>query len=254
MTEPSDEPVQRKRADDFMNELATTQPQAVAVQQQKAPVLADDRGVKFGSMEEMWRFCVAVVNSGQIKDITTPEIALIRLQAGMELGLSPIWSLTNIMVTQGRPSVWGDALLGIVLNHPQCEDVIETFEGKGDEITAVCEVRRKGRGPVVRKFSVADAKKANLHGKNVHGLYPGRMLQMRARSWACRDGFADALRGLGVREELETVEKPVTGRVVASGIVMPDEPTPPSEPADQDGASEQPDPLHARIYVTPNSS
>lgn len=188
------------------NELATTeqaQPRAIVT----APVSADERGLKLTDMNEMQRFCMVVVNSGQFKDITTPEVALIRLQAGLELGLSPIWSLTNIMVTNGRPSVWGDALLGIVLNHPLCEDVIETETGTfpNDDYAAVCEVRRKGRAPIIRTFSVGDAKKAGIFNKNVHAAYPKRMLAMRARSWACRDGFADALRGLGVHEELRDI-------------------------------------------------
>src|SRR5258708_17096462 len=130
---------------------------------EKAPVLAGDRGLHFSDMESMWRFCTAVVNSGTFKDINTPEIALIRLQAGLELGLTPIWSLTNIMVVTGRPSVWGDALLGLVLQHRDCEDVIETFEGAGDQLVAVCEVHRRGRLAIVRTFSVADAKRAGLH-------------------------------------------------------------------------------------------
>src|SRR6185437_4923253 len=33
--------------------------------------------------------------------------------------------------------------------------------------------------------------------------YPQRMLKMRARSWMIRDGFADVLRGLHLREEVE---------------------------------------------------
>jgi hypothetical protein len=33
--------------------------------------------------------------------------------------------------------------------------------------------------------------------------YPQRMLKMRARSWTIRDGFADVLRGLHIREEVD---------------------------------------------------
>lgn len=199
--------------------------QLVPIADKKAPVLAGDRGLQFSDMESMWRFCVAVVGSRTFKDIDTPEVALIRLQAGLELGLTPIWSLTNIMVTNGRPSVWGDALLGLVLNHKDCVDVIETFKGDGDNLVAVCEVQRKGRLPVKREFGVADAKRAGLHGKNVHNAYPKRMLQMRARSWACRDSFADALRGLGVIEETRDIEpRTVAARVIEKPkLVLPDE-------------------------------
>jgi hypothetical protein len=190
----------------------------------KAIVQAGNRGLTFSDMESMWRFCMAVVNSGTFKDINTPEVALIRLQAGLELGLTPIWSLTNIMVTNGRPSVWGDALLGLVLQHPDCQDVIETFTGTGDDLTAVCEVHRRGRLPIKRTFSVNDAKRAGLHGKNVHNAYPKRMLQMRARSWACRDAFADALRGLAVVEDNYTSPPDdVKVSTAKPAIVLPDE-------------------------------
>ena len=205
-----------------MNENAENAMQ-LSRQEAKAAVLADNRGLKFDNLESMWRFCTAVVNSGTFKDINTPEQALIRLQAGLELGLTPIWSLSNIMVTNGRPSVWGDALLGIVLAHPECEDVIETEEGSGDDFVAVCEVHRKGRLPVIRRFSVADAKRAGLQGKGVHNTYPRRMLQMRARSWACRDSFADALRGLGVVEELRDTPEKTVKAVERPKLTLPDE-------------------------------
>lgn len=189
----------------------------------KAVVSAGNRGLTFSDMESMWRFCMAVVNSGTFKEINTPEVALIRLQAGLELGLTPIWSLTNIMVTNGRPSVWGDALLGLVLQHPECQDVIETFEGTGDELTAICEVHRRGRLPIKRTFSVNDAKRAGLHGRNVHNAYPKRMLQMRARSWACRDAFADALRGLAVVEDTQSTSDDVKVAATKPAIVLPEE-------------------------------
>lgn len=196
----------------------------IAVRPDKAPVLAGKQGLQMSSMDDMWRFCQIVVNSGQIKDINTPEVALIRLQAGMELGLSPVWSLTNIMVQNGRPSVWGDALLGIVISQPTCKDVIETSTGQfpDDNYTAICEVQRIGRAPVIREFSVKDAKIAGIFDKNVHKTYPKRMLQMRARSWACRDAFPDALRGLGCREEMEDAQpRQVAARVVSTAMVLP---------------------------------
>jgi len=188
----------------------------------KAIVLAGERGLQFSSMDEMGRFCVAACNAG-IKGIPSPEVALICLQAGLELGLSPVWSLTNIMVLNGRPSVWGDALLGIILAHTECQDVIETMAGEGDAQTATCEVKRTGRVPVIRTFSMADAKKAGLLSKDgPWKTYPTRMLAMRARSWACRDAFADALRGLGVVEEQRDVPRKIEARVVSQEMVLPE--------------------------------
>lgn len=195
----------------------------------KVPISADERGIELRSLDDMWRFATAIVNSKQFKNIDTPETAVILLQAGAELGLSPIWACSNIFVIAGRPSVFGDALLGIVLAHPDCVDVIETMDGAGDQMEATCEVQRRNRLPVKRTFSVSDAKKAALWGKaGPWQSYPKRMLQMRARSWACRDSFADALRGLGVVEELRDTEpKTVVGRTIERPkLVLPDEPAP----------------------------
>jgi hypothetical protein len=70
----------------------------------KELVEAGERGLTFKNLDSMYRFCVAVAASKEFRDIETPEQALMRLQAGLELGLSPIWSITNIMVVNGRSS------------------------------------------------------------------------------------------------------------------------------------------------------
>lgn len=203
-------------------------PTTLATRPEKAPVLAGERGLQFDTLEGMFRFAQAMVNSGQFKDLPSPEVALLKLQAGLELGLTPVWSLTNIFVVNGKPTVYGDALLGIVLARPDCEDVIETADGKfpEDSFTAMCEVKRKGRLPVRREFSIADAKKAGLFGKSgPWSQYPRRMLAMRARSFACRDAFADALRGFAFKEEQDDIPKQVQARVVTTKLELPEEPT-----------------------------
>lgn len=216
----------------------------LAVRDDSPVTLATKRGLVLDSMDAMWQFCVAVANSKEFKDVGSPEAALVRIQAGMELGLSPIWSLANIMVYQGRPSVWGDAMLGLCLANPLCEDVIETATGSypNDTYTARCEVRRKGREPIVREFSVADSKRAGIFERNVHKPFPKRMLQMRARGFALRDAFADSLRGLGMREELEGVEKVANVREVTRALREPiqfaDEP-PPAQDLDANGLAKE---------------
>jgi hypothetical protein len=86
-----------------------------------------------------------------------------------------------------------------------CEDVEEYFEGEGTpNPIAVCVAKRKGRKPVVAKFSVEDAKRAGLWGKQgPWSAYPKRMMQMRARGFALRDAFPDVLKGLITAEEAQ---------------------------------------------------
>jgi hypothetical protein len=132
-----------------------------------------------------------------------PEDILVAVQWGYELGLAPMQALQNISVINGRPSVFGDAALALVQSSKHCEDIEETMEGDGTENpVAVCVAKRAGRKPVVSKFSVADAKRAGLWGKQGPWTqYPKRMLQMRARGFALRDAFPDVLKGLITQEE-----------------------------------------------------
>ena len=142
---------------------------------------------------------------------SVPRI-LVAMQAGAEVGLSPFAAIQNIAVINGKPSVYGDAVIALARMHPQWDEsgFEEYFEGTPyrDDYTAVCRVRRKdgaGKHPEVR-FSVARAKTAGLWGKTgPWKQYPDRMLQMRARSFAIRDNFAEALAGLSVVEEVQDI-------------------------------------------------
>jgi hypothetical protein len=133
-----------------------------------------------------------------------PENIFIAIEMGAEVGLNPMQAVQSIYVVNGRPSLWGDAVLGIVQASGLLEYCEETFDPKTN--TATCKVKRKNDPvEVVQTFSLADAKQAGLVDKNqsLYKVYPARMCKMRARSWAIRDKFADLLRGLQVREEVE---------------------------------------------------
>ena len=134
-----------------------------------------------------------------------PQDIMVCVQWGYEIGLAPMQALQNIAVINGKPSVYGDAAMALVQASPVCEDVEEYFEAEGTpNPVAVCVAKRKGRKPVVAKFSVEDAKRAGLWGKQgPWSAYPKRMMQMRARGFALRDAFPDVLKGLITAEEAQ---------------------------------------------------
>lgn len=170
------------------------------------------------SFEEAYRIAKVLAASDLVpKDYKDkPENCLVAMQWGADVGLPGLQALQNIAVINGRPSIWGDAAKALVLNSDSCEDIEEFIEGQGDSMVAVCIAKRKGRKPVEQRFSVEDAKKAGLWTKQGPWTsYPKRMLQMRARSFALRDAFPDALRGLSIAEEAQdmVVVDGVTGEV-----------------------------------------
>ena len=127
---------------------------------------------------------------------------MIAMMMGVEIGLNPIQSLQNIAVINGRPSIYGDALLALVQKSPKFDGIVETINE--ETMTATCTIKRKGNPPHTSTFSKEDAEKASLWGKQgPWSQYPKRMLAMRARGFALRNQFADALLGLITSEEAE---------------------------------------------------
>jgi len=175
-----------------------------------------------------------------------PENILLAIQMGSEIGLAPMQSLQNISVINGRPAVWGDAMLGLCRQSPVCRDVVERFEGEGKTLTAICIAKRAGAEPIERRFSMDDADRAGLANKpGTWQQYPKRMLQMRARGFALRDAFPDVLRGLISAEEAEDIPagKTIDGTVEA----------PPAAPSDARQALNDSIPLKAAAAATPRA-
>lgn len=180
------------------------------------------------SMEDAYRLAKAVCMAGMApKGLDTPEKAMIAIMQGMEVGMTPMASLQRIAVVNGRPTIWGDGAMALVRGSGLCEYVREKIDGRDDARAAICTVKRRGEAEEVsRRFSVADAKKASLWGKQgPWQQYPERMLQMRARAFALRDVFADVLGGMYLREELEDTA-PREPRDVTP--MRPPSPVPPS--------------------------
>ena len=133
-----------------------------------------------------------------------PANVLVAVQMGAEVGLKPLQALQHIAVINGKPSLYGDGLIALCLQHPDCEDIRETFDAATN--TASCQVKRRGHQWYETTFSEADAKSAGLWGKSgPWKQYPKRMLALRARGFALRNKFADALAGMGVAEELSDI-------------------------------------------------
>jgi len=213
------------------NALTTQQPS-------KQIVPIGNRGIAPSSMDDLYRFATAVSKSGLApKGIETPEAIFVALEMGLEVGLPMMAALQNIAVINGRPAIWGDAQLAVVRSTGELALFEEWYEEAGkrlprnpaaftDATTAVCRVQRQGYEPAETAFSVSDAKRANLWGKaGPWTQYPARMLKHRARSFALRDQFGDALRGLRTVEEVQ--DDPVA---TARNVTPPMFVTPTPEP------------------------
>lgn len=166
-----------------------------------APIVPTD-------IEQAHRMATAISAAGMAPKSydRSVEKILVGILHGMEVGMTPLNAIQSIAVINGVPSIWGDGALGLVLGSGLVDDYDEHYERSDDGqiIKAVCIIERKGRKtPIVGEFSYDDASRAKLTKKQGPWQdYPDRMLKMRARGFALRDGFADVLRGLHIAEEM----------------------------------------------------
>ena len=212
---------------------------AIAIRQNMA---LTSSGVELTNLDDLYRFAQMVVASPFCpKDFKDAVSVVVAVQFGFELGLTPMASLQNIAVINGKPSVYGDVMLALVRASGLLADFSEgmvvksvvdgfacscarwaregeclhtraatvPFTREGEERVSVCFSQRRGSSEgAVRTFGVIDAKTAGLWRKGgPWTTNPDRMLMFRARGFNLRDEFGDVLKGLISREEAMDMEE-----------------------------------------------
>jgi hypothetical protein len=131
-----------------------------------------------------------------------PANVLVAMAYGESFGMQPLQAMQSVAVVNGMPGLYGDGLLAVCRSCSSWEWMQEAIDGE----TAICTAKRRNEPEVTATFSVADAKRAQLWGKQGPWTqYPMRMLAMRARAFALRNLYADVLRGMGSAEELQDI-------------------------------------------------
>jgi hypothetical protein len=178
------------------------------------------RGVKLDDMDAAMRFSKAIAYSGfapksyypnepdpelRLKAATASVFAAVQL--GAEVGLSPMASVQNIALINGRPGLFGPAMLAVVRHSGLLESIDEGVRGAGDTLEGYCTVTRVGEQARTFVFTMVQARRAGLTSKSGPWTqYPDRMVLARARTFALRDVFPDALLGLSQSaEELQDI-------------------------------------------------
>lgn len=126
------------------------------------------------------------------------------------LGLDVVQNARFVMVVNGVPSLWGDAVVAKVRSSGLCAGIREWYTGDKDSWTAHVEAKRFIKRPdgsyteevVTHSFSWAQARQAGLVDKEMWKKYPHRMLLGKPRSYALRALFADVLCGIDVYEDV----------------------------------------------------
>ncbi len=187
---------------------------SVAVAHRPADIAVREGALVPQSLTEMTRIAKGLISSGCVpKQLDSVEKVLMAMQFLGQLGLPTVACLPRICIINGSYSLWGEGPKAIC--QPDIEDIEEfLFDAEYNRICfanknlnvevygALCRVKRKGIATWVEcSFTIDDAKRAGLINKSGPWKeYRPRMLQMRCRAWALKDGFSDRLMGLAIAE------------------------------------------------------
>jgi hypothetical protein len=125
--------------------------------------------------------------SGYFKDAADLSKAVVKIAAGEELGLGPMGSMQGIHIIEGKPSLSANVLAALVKRHPVYDYIVRALTERGARIAFL----QNGEPIGVSEFTMADAERAGIAGKQNFKRYPKAMMFARALSqgvrWYCPD-------------------------------------------------------------------
>jgi len=120
---------------------------------------------------------------------------------GLELGLPPIAALSGVYVVHGKPALYANTMVAVVLASGKAHFFTRV---SSNDTEATYETHRIGApAPVRRTVTLEYAKRAGWTKQNPkYDQEPQRMLEHRCKSWLAQDIYQDVLHGISSVEEL----------------------------------------------------
>lgn len=161
---------------------------------------------------------IAIVKSGMYPQFKVPEQALMALMQGRELGLPTLASLNGIDVINGRPSLRTITLIALVQTSGKARyfRLKESTEERATWVTARADDPQGTE--IAGTYTLQDADRMGMLGKDQWKKQPGNMLVQRAASKLVRLVYQDVVVGLATTEELID-EVPTISKSHASSLV-----------------------------------
>jgi len=126
----------------------------------------------------------------------TPEAVYVAVCMGEELGLTRLQALNSMYVVGGKPGLEVSGMKALILRAGGRFNV-ESWDDKHCTITMI-----RGDWTETQTYSIEDAKRQGLAGKDNWTKMPKNMLYARCFSNLARNLFADVLKGVYSKEEL----------------------------------------------------
>lgn len=136
------------------------------------------------------------------RSVQTPEAAFAIIATGRELGLTAMQSLRSIHVIEGKPTLSADLILALVKSR---RDVCAWFMlvESTDQVAHYRTQRIGEPEPTNMSFTIDDAQRAGVTGKDNWRKYPAAMLRARCIAALSRAVYPDLTLGIYESDELE---------------------------------------------------
>ena len=152
--------------------------------------------------------------SGLFADLKSAAQAIVKIQAGAELGIPPFAAMSGISIIQGKPALGASLIAGLIKSSHKYDYRVTKHDATGCTIEFYEGEAKLGES----SFTADDAKRAGLLGKDIWTKYPRNMLFSRAMSngarWYTPDLFTgpiytpEELDGTALEAEYRVVEGP----------------------------------------------
>ena len=153
------------------------------------------------------------VKSGMFPDIKVQAQAVVKILAGRELGLSPLESMTNIYIVNGKVALQVKVIAALIKKSGKYDYQVEKQD---NEECTIAFFQKNGTFKEIGKstFTIKDAAKAGIVNKDSWKNYPKNMLFARALSngarFYCPDVYSaytpEELEGNNGKKETKPIE------------------------------------------------
>ena len=172
------------------------------------------------------------------RHIESPAHAAVLIMRGAELGLQPMESLGGLHLIDGKVTLGVDIMLRVAIQG----GVTVAYPDFGQDLVTV-ELRRPNFEPFRCSWSLDDAKRAGLAGRQNWRKYPRAMLRARAVAEALRAYAPDLLAGAYLPDELDQPPQSAQAAperaedIIDADIVEPPPQAPQEPPASREGGA-----------------
>lgn len=133
------------------------------------------------------------------KGIDTVQKMVVVLQAGREIGLQPIEALNSLYFVNGKISMYGEAVPMQIIRAGH-----DLTWGECNSESATVTITRGDNGKsMTQTFTMQQARERGYTSNPIYQKYPENMLKWRALGMVAKFLCPDALRGIGIKEEME---------------------------------------------------